>query len=328
MNFYADSNYIHARICALHSLLLARKDYYNIAESGHFQNFMPDLNSFNIKNDYIEIKERIFNTQIKMIISLAEASVSCSSIFILFLRYFETQNLKLIFAKAFSKKPSSAIWYDIGDFATLDRGMIADNTDVASVLKYTRNTWMKDILTVESAGSFDTVEFLIDRASLRIAAEFPYSINFSHRTDTLKIVSGLAACFHLSWSWRLQQIYSWDSGSIKSYIESNIVLPESVRTLQPSIDEWKLILMKQILGNHAVAMAPWETGITAAEKIMERVLLRDFSRIFNENFHTVNTVSCYLALLYRQIRNLFAIVDGLRYSLSPDIIMENIICEE
>ncbi len=68
-------------------------------------------------------------------------------------------------------------------------------------------------------------------------------------------------------------------------------------------------------------------GVVFAERIMERTLLRDFSRTFHENFHSINTVTCYLALLYRQIRNLFAVTDGLRFGLDPEMIMDNVICE-
>ena len=327
MNFYADSNYIHAKIYAMHSLLLTKNDYYDIAKNGHFRSVLPELDTYNIKNDYTLIKEKIFDNQMNMIISLAEASVSSRSIFILFLRYFETLNLKLLCARAFGREPSPSIWYNIGEFAVLDRDMLSDNTDVTSILKYTKNTWMKDILTPESGGSFEEVEFFIDRAILRIAVEFPYSVNFSRKTDSLKIVSGLAAYFNLSWSRRLKQIYAWDHGSIKNYIQSNIIVPEYGRDLQTSIYEWEQTLIEHVQSDFADIPDQGGAGLITAEKIMERVLLRDFSRMFHENFYSINTVSCYLALLYRQVRNLFSIVDGLRFGLSPETIMGFIICE-
>lgn len=327
MNFYADSNYIHAKICALHGLLLAGRDYYDIAKNGNFQSLVPGLDTGNIKNDYTLIKERIFDSQVSMVISLAEASASSRRIFILFLRYFETLNLKLLCAKAFGREPSPFLWYNIGDLAVLDRGMLTDNTDMAAILKYTGNTWMRNILTTDSAGSFEEVEFLIDRAALRIAAEFPYSMKFSRRNDSMKIVSGLAAYFRLSWSRRLEYIYAWDPERIMDYIESNMVLPEYGRAMRVCIDEWEKRLMKQLGDDSGGIMPGGDSGLITAEKIMERTLLRDFSRMFHENFHSINTLACYLVLLYCQIRNLFSIVDGLRFGLAPDMIMENVICE-
>ncbi len=326
MNFYADSNYIHAKIYALHSLLLTKSDYFEIARSGNFATVASGLNAGDIKNNYAGIKESLFDSQIKFVISLSEASVSYHKVFILFLRYFEILNLKLLYAKAFGRSPSPFIWYNTGDFAVLDRGMLSDYTDVSALLKYTQNTWMRDILTSDSAGSYEEVEFLIDRAALRLAAEFPYSMRFSGGKDSEKIISGLAAYFRLAWSWRLQQVYSWDEGSIRSYIDSNIFLPVYNTGLRSSVDEWEKFLVRQVQSNYA-GIFTGGAGVISAEKIMERALLRDFSRTFHENFHSINTVVCYLALLYRQIRNLFTIADGLRFGMQPEMIMENIICE-
>ncbi|HOP62406.1 MAG TPA: V-type ATPase subunit [Spirochaetota bacterium] len=328
MNFYADSSYIHAKIYALHSLLLTRKDYYEMARSGNFNAVAAGLNAGNIKNDYTELKESLFDSQIKLVVSLAEASVSYSRVFILFLRYFEMLNLKTLYAKAFGRMPSPMVWYNTGEFAVLDREMLSENTDVAALFKYTTNTWMRDILTVDSAGTFEEVEFLIDRAALRLAAEFPNSMSFSRGADSMKIVSGLAAYFRLAWSWRLQHIYAWDEGSTMRYIESNVYIPRAFGfAMRSSVEEWERFLLMQVKNNYVDVVAGGGAGILSAEKVMERVLLRDFSRTFHENFHSINTVICYLALLYRQIRNLFTIIDGLRFGLEPDMIMDDIICE-
>jgi len=85
--------------------------------------------------------------------------------------------------------------------------------------------------------------------------------------------------------------------------------------------------MGQVQNNYADILTGGGAGVVSAERIMECALLREFSRTFHENFHSVNTVVCYLALLYRQIRNLFSIADGLRFGLDPERIMENVICE-
>ena len=140
MNFYADSSYIHAKIYALHSLLLSRKDYYEMARSGNFNPVVNGLNAGNIKNEYTSIKERLFESQIQLVISLAEASESYHKIFVLFLRYFEILNLKQLYARAFRRIPVPSIWYNTGEYAVLDRGMLTDNMDVAAILKYSQNT--------------------------------------------------------------------------------------------------------------------------------------------------------------------------------------------
>ena len=327
MNFYADSNYIHAKIYALHSQLLSRKDYYEIAKTGNFQTAASGVTAGSIKDDYITIKESLFDSQINLVISLAKASPSHSKIFIFFLRYFEILNLKLLYAKAFRRNPVPFIWYNTGDFAVLDREMLSDNTDVAGLLKYTQNTWMRGILTAGEAGTYEEIEFALDRVAFRLAAELSNSMSFSRGTDSERIIAGLAAYFRLAWSWRLQQIYDWDDASIRKYIDSNIPINGAGRIIRSSVEEWEKLLLRQVQNNYADLLTGGGAGVISAERIMERALLREFSMTFHENFHSINTTICYLALLYRQIRNLFLIADGLRFGLDPDVIMESVICE-
>ncbi len=318
MNFYADSNYIHAKICGLHSLLLAERDYREIVKSGSFQSIMPAMDSHNIRNDYIIIKEKIFYSQAGDVISMACACAPYRKFFIRFLRYFETLNLKLICAKAYARDPSPCIWYDIGESAVLERRMLSDAKATASVAEYTAGTWMDGLVTPGDDVTFEETEYSIDRAALGIALEFPFSVMFSRRSDSLKIASGLAAYFRISWSRRLRQFYGWDDERIREYIESNIPAIYGSRSMTRYVEDWVSKLEK---------LVPGSTDLPADERAMERILLRSFGRIFHENFHSINTVTCYLALLFRQIRNLFVIADGLRFGLAPDVIMENVICE-
>jgi len=116
MNCYADTGYIHAKIHALHSMLLVKKDYYEMARSGSLGSLTAGMDPGNIKEDYIKIKERIFQNQINLIIALAESSESYRKVFILFLRFFELLNLKLLYARSFGRNPVPCQWYDIGVF--------------------------------------------------------------------------------------------------------------------------------------------------------------------------------------------------------------------
>ncbi|HNX25325.1 MAG TPA: V-type ATPase subunit [Spirochaetota bacterium] len=328
MNFYADSNYIHAKIYALHSMLLTRMDYYDMAKSGNFSAASAGVTAWNTKDDCLSIKENLFESQIGHVISLAKSSPLYGRVFTSFLRYFEILNLKLLYAKAFRRFAAPGIWYNTGEFAVLDRGMLSDNTDVAALLKYTQNTWMRGILTAETASVYEEVEFSIERAAFILAAELSSSLSFSRETDSGRIISGLAAYFRLKWSLRLQQIYSWDETCIRSYIDSNIPVPGSGRIIRSSVEEWERLLMGQVRNNYADLLSGGGTEVISPERIMERALLREFTITFHENFNSINTVICYLVLLYRQIRNLFSIADGLRSGLDPDRIMENVICEE
>lgn len=115
-----------------------------------------------------------------------------------------------------------------------------------------------------------------------------------------------------------------DPESITAYIESNLLIPESHGIPGQHADEREQKLLKVMKGNDRLDI---ET-LADAERIIERIMMRAVSRMFHRNFHSAHTVTCYLVLLYRQIMNLFAIADGLRFGLPPDVIMQNIICEE
>ena len=318
MNFYADSNYIHARICGLHSMLLAERDYREIVKNRNFQSILPLIDSNNIRNDFITIKEKIFRIQADDVISMACACARYRKVFLRFLRYFEILNLKLICAKAFGRDPAPFMWYDIGESAVLERGMLSAVNGTASIAEYTAGTWMDGLVVSGDNITFEEIEYSIDRAALGIALEFPLSVRFSRRSDSMKAASGLAAYFSISWSRRLRQIYGWDEEWIGKYIESNMPVLYGSRSMTRQVGEWTSRLGKLVPGGR---------DLTADERAMERILLRSFSKMFHENFHSINTVTCYLALLYRQIRNLFSIAEGLRSGLAADVIMENVICE-
>lgn len=324
MNFYADSNYIHARIYALHSQLLRRKDYNDIAVSGHFQTVIPGLDTGNIKNNSTTIKERIFESQAGIVISLAEASESTRDIFILFLRYFEALNLKLLCAGAYGHTPDPSIWYNIGAYAVLGREMPAVSSGVESMIELTGNTWMQSMFSGKEAATFYEAERLIDSGMFRMVEDFIYSISFTDRDFSMELAAGFTAYMRIGWSRRLQYIYQMEPGSISEYTGINMSVMGSKKNFKRQVDEQELKFLK-MTGDTDYTNGE---GLSVAERAMRRILIRNVSRMFHRNFHSVNTVTCYLVLLFMQIRNLFSLADGLRFGLPPDVIMENIICED
>jgi vacuolar-type H+-ATPase subunit C/Vma6 len=324
MNFYADSNYIHARIYALHSQLLRRKDYNDIAGSGHFQSVMPGLDMGNIKNNSTVIKEKIFESQSGIVIQLAEASESTRHIFILFLRYFEALNLKLLCAQAYGHTPDPSIWYNIGDFAVIGREIPAGNSGIRSMIELTGDTWMKSVFSGKEAATFEDAERLIDSGMFRMAKDFLSSINLTDREFSMELAAGVIAYLRITWSRRLQYIYHMEPGSISGYIGTNITVIGSKKVFKRLVSEQEFKFLKM------TGAADYKSGegLSGAERAMQKILIRNVSRMFHRDFHSVNTVTCYLLLLFMQIRNLFSLADGLRFGLPPDVIMENIICED
>lgn len=325
MNFYADSNYIHARICALHSLLLARKDYNIIVEKGNFSSIIAGSGNHNIKNEYTFIKEKIFENQVDVIIRLMESSASSYEIFILFLRFFEMLNLKLICSGIFNRAALPSIWYNIGDYAVLKRSMAAQFTSIDMIINSIKDTWMCDLL-IPDTGTFEDIEFSIDRNIIINVLKTVQYIDFRYRSDFIKIVSCLAAFFDLTWTMRLKKNYDWSPEQIRDYINLNLLMKDNGEVMGRSVENWKRILLRKYsVFNRDIS--PQESDNINFDQIIERILRQTINKMFHENFHSINTITCYLYLLYRQIKNLFSIVDGLRFDLPAEIIMNYIICE-
>lgn len=321
MNFYADSNYIHAKIYALHGLLLTRSDYYDIVKNSNLHSVISGLEAYDIKTDSTVVKEKIFESQVHVVMGLAGASAATRWIFILFLRYFELLNLKLLCARAFGRSPSPCIWYNIGDTAVLGRELPAVISGMDAVIRCTESTWMNDVFESGDVTSFEDAERMADIAVLRLALDFVKTLNPADRKAGRKLVSGLMAYLGLSWGSRLRTVYGMNEVSVSDYVGS--VMPSQAHDplIRKHANEWERKLLKNSAENQT-------NGLTAAEKTMERNIMRHICRMFHTDFHSTNTVACYLVLLHRQIINLFSIVDGLRFGIAADIIMGNIICEE
>ena len=324
MNFYADRNYIHARVYALHGQLLAVEDYYDMARSGSFKSILPGVDSSNIKNNSQFIKEKIFEKHAGIVLSLADASGSSRRLFLLFLRYFESLNLKLLCAGAFGLAPVPSIWYDTGSPAVLHRGILPEITGFKAVIDITDNTWMEGIFKEGKVNSFADAELMIDRAVFRVMSEFYCSMKMRERKAFMNLAADFAEYIRLSWNSRLVKIYGMEQNDASGYMSSNILFPGPGAAIKRSARGLKYKLNK-LYGQ----VNPGDSEqLAVLERYMERIIYRDTDRLFHENFHSINTLLCYLLLLYWQIRNLFSLVDGVRFGLSPELIMNQIVCEE
>jgi len=322
MNFYADSNYIHARVYALHGELLTFRNYYDMARNRNLNLLIPGLDAENIKNEYTAVKERLFENQAGIVMLLTEASASSREIFLLFLRCFEIQNLKLMCAAAFGLQPFPAVWYNIGGFASIGREMVPGAAGMDSVIENTAGTWMKYVFADKSVPGYGDAEQLIDNAIFGMVFDFWRSMRPGDRPGFLRLMSGFYSMLRITWSARLRNIYGIYPGDAGDYSGPGIA--DQGEKVKRYIREGDSRIAR------AFSLKPGAGGeeLIRAERDMERFLYREVRRMFHDNFHSANTVVCYLVLLYRQIRNLFSIVDGLRFGLPVETIMENVICEE
>ncbi|MBN2568360.1 MAG: V-type ATPase subunit [Deltaproteobacteria bacterium] len=317
MRYYADEDNLHVRIYAMRGRLLSLKDYTSIIrDQGAF------YDRLSATHDYVEAKETVFREQIAMVIHLAEATKKYSPLFIAFLRQYEISNAKLLFAKAFGRQ-SLDQWYDIGHYAILDRNLLQQDLSPDDIRTIMADTYLKDVC--EDISCYELPEIQMDISAARnlykSSAQFLPESREVFRDFMLRRITVIT----MIWHWRLKQSYHWSDERIKLFLETfnNLNLFGGHAWPQARIVE-------ETLNRHLEQLRKSGAQAPSAEDIeyhLEQYYYNWVSSIFHKDFHSIHCVVAYLWLLYYQVRNLFHIVDGIRFGLPSGEILERIICE-
>jgi len=139
MKYYADEVNIHARIYAMRSRLVSLEGYSSLLRDQE-----ASYDKASGSRGMIEAKETVFGDQIKVIIHLAEATQRYAPLFVAFLCQYEASNVKLILAKAFGRQ-SLEQWYDIGPYATLDKGLLARELSLDDIQEILAGTYLAEV---------------------------------------------------------------------------------------------------------------------------------------------------------------------------------------
>ena len=315
MKHYADQDNLHTRLYAMRSRLLSLKDYSSI---------IRDHESFYVKtsgvHEYLEGKEAVFGEQIAPVIHLAEATSNYAPLFIAFLRQYEVNNVKLLLAKAFGRE-SADQWYDIGPYATLDRSLIENKPSLEQIKETLTNTYMEDVCK-----DFSRYERLEIRADICAAMNlYASSVPFSPESRKVfrSFITRRIAILMMIRRWRLKENYHWSDEQTDRYLDmlNNVFETPAwpqFRTVEKSLEQHLEKLRK------SGVQTPTAADI---EHHLEYYYYGWISSMFHRDFHSIYCVIAYLQLLYYQIKNLFCIIEGLRFGLSTEAILERVICE-
>ena len=317
MRYYADKDNLHARIYAMRGRLLSLKDYDSIVRGQ--ESF---FDSFSGTHDHVEAKEMVFREQIAMVVHLAEATRKYSSLFIAFLRQYEVGNAKLLMAKALGRQ-SLEQWYDIGPYAILDKSLLQQELSLADIRTIIANTYLEDVC--EDISSYVRLEIQVDIS----AAKNLYASSALFLPESRKAFQDFMlrriAVIAMIWHWRLKQSYHWNDERIRLYLETfhNLNLFGG--------DAWAQVrIIEDALNRRLEQLRKSGTQAPSAEDIeyhLEQYFYDWASSMFHRDFHSIYCVVAYLWLLYYQMRNLFRIIEGMRFGLPPGDILERIICE-
>ena len=315
MKHYADEVNLHARIYAMKSRLLSLEDYAAlIRDKEAIFAGVPQA------HDYIEAKEMVFVQQIHGIVSIAEAAKVYAPLFIAFLRQFEAANAKLILARAYHRQIHEQ-WYDIGPYATLSRGLLQDTQTSEEIQALLARAFLDDELARTSG--YERLEMCIDMYALRSLHESSNLLTPEAKKVFEEFMLKRIAVITLVWHYRLKEYYHKDDDVIERYLAGlHLIVGDRAWPQVKIVEEALSVRLAQLSRPAGMTRTSMD-----AEYYLEQYYYRWVSSMFYQDFHTIYCVLAYLWLLYYQVKNLFRIIEGVRFSLSEGEILEGIISE-
>jgi len=322
MNPYADKNYLHAKIHALRSQLLRRKDFIEIINAQKPHLAFPTLISESVTEDLSKVKEIIFRHQIRKVLLFMESTTCYRALFEAFLRFFEAGNVKLLLAKAFGRTVAIEQWNDISPYNAFEKGLLRRDISLDEVKTLFANTYLKDVIADDFPYRYEELESRIDFCAAKYLFNFSKEILFNQRSIFQEVMVRKIVLLRIVWGFRLRKNYGWDDERISSHLAS----------LYDLIDEFngknELIISIERQINRELNQSLGATHETSdIENELDRYFWSYMWKIFSREFHSIYCVISYLWLLYYQIQNLFRIIEGFRFNVAPDIISKKIMSE-
>ena len=315
MRNYADQDYLHARICALRSRLLSLRDYVLMVREP------PDTLKSSGAPDRIEAGEALFREQIKPVLTLAESYNPYGLIFVACLRQYEIQNARVLLAGA-AGLAHAEYWYDIGPFAILKKEMLRQNLSIGDIRSLVANTYLADAL--HDASVSPSLEINLDVCHFRNLYSAADLLSVDSRKDFQEVLLRRAAMLTVIWSYRLREYCSAGDETIRLSVEKlhgvlGVSVKNHVRLLEESLKQY----IEKLRKSGAEEPSPVEI-----ERRLEQYYYRWLSSMFHRDFYSIFTVMAYLWLLFYQIKNMMRIIDGRRFGLPDEAILQTIICAE
>jgi len=322
MNQNADKIYLHAKIHALRDQMLRRNDYIKIINAQKPHLAFPTLISEDDAEDHNKTKEIIFRNQINKLLLFIESSDCYRVLFKAFLRFFETGNVKLLLAKAFSRTMVIEQWNDISPYNSFEKDLLQRDISLDEFKSLLGNTYLNNVIADDFPTRYEELESRIDFYAVRYFFNFSKEILFPQNRIFQEVMLRKIVLLRIVWSFRLRQNYGWDDDKISSHLAS----------LYDFIDEFDdraelIIKIERQMNKELNRSSGGIPEVSDIENELERYFWSYIWKNFSRDFHSIYCVISYLWLLYYQIQNLFRIIEGLRFNVPPDIISKKIICE-
>ena len=312
MRNYADEAYLHARIYAMRGRLLSLRDYASMLREQQAATFSP--------RDLIEARENIFREQIAPVIAIAGAYDKYAPLFRACLRQFEIHNAKILLAKAYGKK-SLEQWYDIGPFATLEKGLLEKNLPPDEIKPLIAKIFPE--IDLKDLRGYLRMGINLDISAARGLYNSSDALSGEARKEFQEMVLRRVAVLTVIWSYRLKFYYHLSDEQIRSSLSKfNNLFSVNAQSQVRIVEEEQNRHLEQIRKSGG-----GEPSVVDIERHLEQSYYVWVSSMFHKDFYSIYCVVAYLWLLFYQIKNLFRVIDGRRFGMSDEEILNKIICD-
>ena len=325
MKGFADASYVHAKVYGLRSQLLSRNDYAGLLAGSALDRFFSGLPAQPAPAQCTQVKEDIFRRSIRGILSLAEALGTYEKLFKAFLRLFEARNVKLMLARALGAGPVDGQWYDIRPYASFSRADIDAVSSWEDCAALISRSYLGQLVVDTGRPGFEEIESRVDlhclSALFAAAEELPASDRYVVREAVLMG----CAMLKILWSRRLERQYGWGRTAIDDHLAPIAAL--SKKCAHDNCGTKLRFFQRRLHGMLKKAGDQLGAPDSLFEQQAEQELYGYMRSLCATDFHSISCVVGYLWLLYWQIRNLFTVIEGIRFSLPAETITEALIFE-
>jgi vacuolar-type H+-ATPase subunit C/Vma6 len=328
MRGFADTAYVHAKACGLRSRLLSRSDYQTLLSGFALDRFFPGLPSSPGPADCTAIKEELFRRSIRGVLVLAEALEAYRGLFMAFLRLFEARNVKWLLARSLGAAQTDGQWYEIGPYGVFCRGDLDTLQDWETLQRRLRKTYLWRLCAGAGQPRFETLEGMLDLQCLGSFLSAAQRLNAPDLLIVQECILMRCTLLKVLWAWRLERYYGWERAQARDHVGTAIReqgrIDENLRRGRPRLFELRL---RGACETEAYPAEQAGRGEPLFEQHAESMFYGYVRSLARGDFHAIACVVGYLWLLYFEIRNLFLLLDGIRFGLPAETLNTMLICE-
>jgi len=318
-----DRVYMHAKVNALHGYLLDREDYEKIVHTGNIHAAFPGVISEKEKSDIISTKEKFFRHQVKPFIVLAGLNDRYRDFFRAFLTLYELGNIKQIVAKAYEKIQPFTQWNDISPYHSVDASIRKKDIPLHDLKTMFAGTVFAGAFNFEEPPLYEEIESRIDLIAITNLLNLSEKIHQSNLRTFKDIMITRMLCLKRLWDARMQANYGKE-GDFHGFDPLDVFNGTgiTIKDIKPVEEDMRKKIRSVIQEPGHRDQKP---DLPDLEQLLDRYFYAKIRKTFFSDFHGIGPVVSYAWMLFYQVKNIFAIIEGIHLGVRPEIIMQHVL---